>query len=122
MAEGLINHDLGDRWFAISAGTAPAGYVHPLAVQVMDEIGVNLSGQRSKSVDEFHAQRFDLVVTVCDSAAADCPVWLGPERRVHFPFPDPAQAGGTIAERLPAFRTVRDQIRSQLLPYLAATE
>lgn len=122
MAEGLINHFLGETWEAQSAGTRPAGYVHPLAVQVMQELGVDISQQRSKSVDEVRHQTFDLVVTVCDDAAENCPVWLGRERVVHIGFPDPAKATGTEEERLAAFRHVRDAIRQRLLTFLQEFE
>ena len=118
MAEGLVNHLLGDRWEAFSAGTHPAGYVHPLAVQAMAELGIDISGQRSKSVEEFRGQPFDVVITLCDSAAQECPVWLGPGRAVHMSFPDPAQADGVMADRIDAFRQVRDGIRENALRYL----
>ena len=118
MAEGLVNHFLGDRWEAFSAGTHPAGYVHPLAVQAMAELGIDISGQRSKSVEEFRGQPFDVVITLCDSAAQECPVWLGPGRAVHMGFPDPAQADGVMADRIDAFRQVRDGIREKVLRYL----
>jgi len=119
MAEGLVNHFLGERWEAHSAGTHPAGYVHPLAVQTMAELGVDISQQRSKSADEFRNADLDLVVTVCDDAAENCPVWLGGGRRVHIGFPDPAQVSGTKKEQLVTFRHVRDRIRRQVLRYLA---
>jgi len=83
MAEGLVNHFLGDRWEAFSAGTAPAGYVHPLAIQVMDELGIDISAQRSKPVDEFRGAEFDFVITLCDNAAQTCPLWLGSGRVKH---------------------------------------
>jgi len=118
MAEGLVNHFLGDRWEAFSAGTHPAGYVHPLAVQAMAELGIDISGQRSKSVEEFRGQPFDVVITLCDSAAQECPVWLGPGRAVHMGFPDPAQADGVMADRIDAFRQVREGIREKVLRYL----
>ena len=118
MAEYLINHDRGERWVAESAGTRPAGYVHPLAVGVLGEIGVDLTPGRSKSTDEFQGRQFDLVITVCDAAAEDCPVWLGEGRRVHIGFPDPALATGSEEKRLAVFRQVRDDIRRTLLDYL----
>jgi len=93
----------------VSAGTHPAGYVHPLAIRALAEIGIQHEG-RSKSVDEFRTVPFDLVVTVCDSAAEECPVWLGPGRRVHLGFPDPAKATGTDEEVLAVFRAVRDDM------------
>ena len=118
MAEGLVNAFLGDRYQAYSAGTAPAGYVHPLAVQVMRELGADISQQRSKSADEFRGMDLHLVVTVCDDAAQDCPVWLGKDAKVHLGFADPAQTDGTAEEQLQAFRDVRDQMRVQVLDYL----
>ena len=114
MAEGLVNHYLGDEWRAYSAGTDPAGYVHPLAVQAVAELGIDISRQRSKSADEFRDKDLDLVVTVCDDAAENCPVWLGQGRRLHLGFPDPAQATGSEEERLAAFRQVRDGLRRAL--------
>jgi arsenate reductase len=84
MAEGLVNHDLGDEWQALSAGIEPAGTVHPLAVRAMAELGIDISRQRSKPVDEFRGREFDLVVTVCDDAAENCPVWLGRGQKVHL--------------------------------------
>ncbi len=119
MAEALVNHFLGDRWEAASAGSRPAGYVHPLALQVLSELGIQHQG-RSKSVAEFQGQSFDLVITVCDRAAQECPVWLGQGTVVHMPFPDPAEAQGSLEERLAVFRQVRDQIRDQVLPFLNA--
>jgi len=118
MAEGLVNHYLGDEWSAYSAGTRPAGYVHPLAVQVMSELNIDISRQRSKSADEFQETEFDLVVTVCDAAAENCPVWLGPGRKVHFGFEDPVRATGSDEERLAVFRRVRDEIRRQMFNLL----
>jgi len=118
MAEGLVNHFLGEEWTACSAGTRPVGFVHPLAVDVMTELGIDLSDGRSKSVDEFLGVAFDVVVTVCDGAAEDCPLWLGSGRVLHIGFPDPAQATGNQVERLAVFRQVRDAIREQVLVYL----
>jgi arsenate reductase len=118
MAEGVVNHYLGDEWLAYSAGTNPAGYVHPLAVQVMSELGINISRQRSKSATEFRETAFDTVVTVCDDAAENCPVWLGNGRKVHAGFEDPAQAIGSDEERLAVFRQVRDEIRREMFNLL----
>ncbi|GAB4402969.1 MAG: arsenate reductase ArsC [Anaerolineales bacterium] len=118
MAEAWANHLLGDRWEAYSAGTEPTGYVHPLAIQAMAEVGIDISGARSKSVSEFMGQQFDLVITVCDHAAENCPLWLGKGRRVHMGFPDPAAATGIDEERLEVFRRVRDAIRDNVLPIL----
>jgi arsenate reductase len=118
MAEGLTNYFLGEAWEAHSAGTDPAGYVHPLAVQAMRELGMDISNYRSKSTDEFQDTHFDLVVTVCDQAAENCPVWLGGERIIHIGFPDPAKATGSYTEQLDVFREVRDTIRDRVLGYL----
>lgn len=117
LAEALVNHDLGDIWRADSAGTAPAGYVHPLALRVLDEIGINHRGT-SKHVDEFRGRDFDAVITVCDDAAENCPVWLGKGMRTHIGFPDPAKASGSEEEVLAVFRAVRDDIRSRVLGFL----
>lgn len=118
MAEGWANRLLGDRWEAYSAGTEPAGYVHPLAIQVMAEVGIDISQGRSKSVDEFRGQEFDLVITVCDHAAETCPLWPGKGRRLHLGFPDPAAATGTEWERREVFRRIRDEIRAGVVKVL----
>ncbi len=91
IAEAIVNAELGDDWEAYSAGTVPAGYVHPAALRALAETGIEHHG-RSKSVDEFKDVPFDLVVTVCDDAAENCPLWLGPGVRIHLGFPDPAKA------------------------------
>ena len=109
MAEAVVNHRLGDAWEAVSAGTEPGGHVHPLALQVLEEIGIQHTG-RSKDVAEYKGASFDLVITVCDSAAEQCPVWLGSGKRLHIGFPDPAKVTGTQDEILSAFRAVRDDI------------
>lgn len=104
-----MNSRMSRSWEAFSAGTAPAGYVHPSAVRALAEIGIEHLG-RSKHVNEFRNSEFDLVVTVCDSAAEECPVWLGRGRRVHLGFPDPARVTGTEDQIMTAFRQVRDDI------------
>ena len=109
MAEAIVNSRLGDRWEAFSAGSQPAGYVHPLALKVLSEIGIDHHG-KSKSIDEFSGQTFDVVVTLCDEADEECPVWLGKGRKLHNPFPDPAKVTGSEAEIMAAFREVRDGI------------
>lgn len=116
MAEAIVNARLSNDWRAFSAGTVPAGYVHPKAIQVLDEIGIVHAGE-SKSAEQFRTMDFDLVVTVCDDAAENCPVWLGKGRRVHLGFPDPAKAQGTDEEKLAVFRSVRDAI-AQKVPEL----
>ncbi len=113
MAEAIVNARLGEQWEAVSAGTKPAGYVHPKAIQVLQEIGIDHQG-RSKMADEYRSLPLDLVVTVCDSAAEECPVWLGPGKRAHLSFEDPAKATGSEEQILNAFRTVRDQIAEQI--------
>jgi arsenate reductase len=118
MAEGIVNNRLGDTWEAVSAGTNPAGYVHPAAIAALAELGIDHHG-RSKSADEFRGEALDLVVTVCDDAAENCPVWLGKGRRAHLGFPDPAKARGTDIEVLNAFRAVRDDISRQVPELLA---
>ena len=114
MAEAIVNARLGETWQAVSAGTEPAGYVHPLAIRVLDEIGIQHDGH-SKQVDKFREAAFDLVVTVCDAAAETCPVWLGSGQRVHSGFPDPAKAVGSEEEMLGVFRDVRDAITDRIL-------
>jgi arsenate reductase len=120
MAEAIVNARFGDSWQAFSAGTQPAGYVHPLAVRVLREIGIEHEG-RSKAADEYRQTPFDLVVTVCDDAAENCPVWLGKGRRVHLGFPDPAKATGSEEEVLAVFRRVRGDIATRVSELLAAT-
>jgi arsenate reductase len=118
MAEGVVNHYLGDEWQAYSAGTRPAGYVHPLAVRAMSELGIDISHQHSKSADDLRVKEFHTVVTVCDDAAENCPVWLGSGRKVHIGFEDPARSTGSDDERLAVFRRVRDEIRQQMFDFL----
>jgi arsenate reductase len=119
MAEAIVNARLGDAWEAYSAGTQPAGYVHPLALAALAEIGILHQGH-SKHADEYRDVSFDLVVTVCDAAAEACPVWLGQGRRVHLGFPDPAQAAGSEDEVMAVFRAVRDDIAREVPQLLAA--
>lgn len=116
MAEAIVNARMSDTWEAVSAGTQPAGYVHPKALQALAEIGIEHNG-RSKHADEFRNTPLDLVVTVCDSAAEECPLWLGPGRRVHLGFPDPAKAEGTDEEIMAVFRAVRDDM-TRAIPIL----
>ena len=113
MAEGLLRHDSGDRFEVESAGTKP-GRVRPEAIAVMSELGIDISGHRSKSVDEFAGQSFDHVLTVCDNAKETCPIYPGHTNRLHHNFEDPAAVEGSEEERLAAFRKVRDQIREFL--------
>jgi arsenate reductase len=109
MAEAIVNARLGGEWQAVSAGTKPAGYVHPKALAALAEIGIQHTG-RSKLADEFRGVAFDLVVTVCDSAAEECPVWLGKGKKVHHSFPDPAKT-----DDMDDFRNVHDAIERELV-------
>lgn len=109
MAEAIVNARLRDEWQAFSAGTKPTGYVHPRALAALAEIGIRHTGS-SKQADKFRGVDFDLVVTVCDSAAEECPLWLGKGKRMHHSFPDPAKAEGTEEEIMNVFRAVRDEI------------
>jgi arsenate reductase (thioredoxin) len=121
MAEAIVNARLGDRWQAYSAGTRPAGYVHPMAIQVLQEIGIEHQG-RSKSIEEIRDIPFDLVITVCDSAAEECPLWLGSGKRVHMGFPDPARVTGKWENVIGEFRSVRDAIAEGILCLLGSGE
>ena len=117
MAEGLVNHDLTGRFQAFSAGTDPSS-VHPLAIEAMREVGIDISRHRSKSMDEFARERFDYVITLCDQANESCPVFFGGTRRLHMGFPDPAAAEGGDEGKRGAFRKVRDQIRKEVEEFL----
>ena len=119
MAEGLWNHLGKGRWKVVSAGSKPAGFVHPLAVQVMKEIGIDISGHRSRHIEEFSYEQFDLIVTVCDRAKKSCPTLPGAPSKHHWPFFDPALAEGTEDERRQVFRRVRDEIRARIEAFLA---
>ena len=120
MAEGLLKHMAGSRFEVHSAGTKP-GSVRPEAIAVMKEIGIDISANRSKHVDEFAGQAFDYVLTVCDNAARNCPIYPGSTKRLHFGFEDPATAQGSEEQRLAAFRRVRDQIRAYLRDFPPGT-
>jgi arsenate reductase len=122
MAEAIVNARMGQEWQAVSAGTQPTGYVHPNAIRVLAEMRINISGARSKSAEEFRDAAFDLVVTVCDDAAENCPVWLERGKRVHLGFPDPAKAMGTDDEVMAVFRLVRDDIARRVLQLLKEYE
>lgn len=113
MAEALLRHDAGDRFDVESAGTTPSR-VRPEAIAVMKEIGIDISGQRSKHVDELTGQTFDYVLTVCDNARENCPVFPGHGTSIHKAFEDPAALQGTEQDRLAMFRRVRDEIRTYL--------
>ena len=112
MAEAIVNARMGGEWQAVSAGTKPAGYIHPKALEVLSEIGIQHTG-RSKRADEFPGVDCDLVVTVCDSAAEECPIWLGKGKRVHHSFTDPA-----LTDDMNIFRAVRDEIEKEIIALL----
>lgn len=117
MAEAVVNARMGDRWEAYSAGSRPAGYVHPLAIKALAEIGVDHQG-KSKSMDEFRNQAFDTVITLCDQSDDECPVWLGKGKIIHNPYPDPAKVTGSDAEKMAAFRGTRDEFIADLPKWL----
>jgi arsenate reductase len=117
MAEGLLRQMDGERFEVESAGVEPS-HVRPQAIEAMREIGIDISGQRSKSVDEFAGQEFDYVITVCDNANERCPVFPGKTKRIHWSFNDPAEALGDEAARLTVFRRVRDEIKARLQEFI----
>ncbi len=119
LAEGLLQQALGPDYVVASAGSHPAGYVHPLALRAMAEIGIDLSRHVSKHLDEFLTREVETVITVCGNADQVCPVFPGQRNRHHFPFPDPAHAAGTEDEQLAVFRQVRDAIAQVFGAYAA---
>lgn len=119
LAEGVLREALGDRFRIESAGSKPAGYVHPLAIRAMAEIGIDLSGHRSKHLDEFLEEDIETVITVCGNADQACPMFPGQVNRHHFPFDDPAHAEGDEEQRMAVFRRVRDEIRAVFGAYAA---
>lgn len=118
MAEVIWREQSDGQWEAVSAGSRPSGYVHPMALKALEEIGLSSDGLTSKSSDPFIDQPFDLVVTVCGNAQSDCPVWPGAQQVLHWPFEDPADATGGDDEKMDCFRKVRDQIKSSISDYL----
>lgn len=119
LAEGLLRAALGDGFEVASAGSNPAGYVHPLAIRAMEEIGIDLAGHHSKHLDEFLDREVETVITVCGNADQACPVFPGQANRHHWPFDDPAHATGTEEEQLAVFRRVRDEISRVFGAYAA---
>lgn len=118
MAEAFLRAIYGDRFDAYSAGTEPAG-VNPFAIEVMREVGIDISHQRSKSIDEFLDKKFDYVITVCDKASESCPQFPGGRIRIHKAFDDPSHFKGTREESLKEFRRVRDEIRKWIEEYFS---
>jgi arsenate reductase len=121
MAEGLLKHLAGDRFEAMSAGTE-ATHVRPLAVRAMEEVGVDISGQESKTLDRYLNEPFDHVITVCDDANEACPFFPGAASRLHWSFEDPSNAEGSEEERLAVYRLVRDRIRERIEADLVAMD
>ena len=121
MAEGLLRDLAGDRFEALSAGSNPAGYVHAGAVQAMNELGIDISDLRSKSIDEFLppvGEPPDTIISVCSNAEHDCPTFPGNVERLHWPFDDPAQLSGSDDEKLQASIAIRDQIREKVSAFV----
>jgi arsenate reductase len=118
MAEALWEHEGQGYWEAASAGSNPAGYVHPLAIHAMAEVGIDIAANESKHVNAFKNQPFDVVITVCDGAKESCPVFPSAKRMLHWPFEDPARAEGSEEQKLAVFREVRDQISARIKQYL----
>ena len=119
LAEGLLRAALGDHFQVASAGSKPAGYVHPLAIKAMAEIGIDISSHHSKHMDEFLSKNVETVITVCGNADQACPMFPGQVNRHHWPFYDPAHATGTEEEQLAVFRRVRDEIKAVFGAYAA---
>ncbi len=119
LAEGFLHEAAGDILDVQSAGSQPAGFVHPLAIQVMQEVGIDLSQHHSKHLNEFTERDVETVITVCDNADKACPVFPGQANRHHFPFFDPAKAEGSEAEKLQIFRQVRDEMQRVFEAYAA---
>lgn len=120
MAEGLLRELAGDQFAVYSAGSKPST-VNPFAIAVMDERGIAIGSHRSKHLNEFLGQPFDYVITVCDNAAEECPVFPGKAERIHWSFPDPAAVAGSDELKFASFRTVRNDIETQFKNWLAAT-
>lgn len=119
LAEGMLKVALGDSFRVESAGSKPAGYVHPLAIRALAEIGIDISSHRSKHLDEFLSDDIETVITVCGNADQACPMFPGQVNRHHFPFDDPAHATGSEEEQMAVFRRVRDEIRAVFGAYAA---
>jgi len=113
MAEGLLRHLAGDRFDVHSAGTE-ATQVRPLAIQAMRELGIDVSGQQSKTLDRYLQEPFDRVITVCDEANESCPVFFAARQRLHWSFPDPSRATGSPEDQLAVYRQVRDGLRKRI--------
>jgi arsenate reductase len=119
LAEGILRRALGDAYEVASAGSKPAGYVHPLAIRAMADIGIDIANHKSKHLDQFLNQKVETVITVCGNADQACPIFPGQVNRHHFPFDDPAHATGTEEEQFAVFQRVRDEIRAVVEAYAA---
>jgi arsenate reductase (thioredoxin) len=119
MAEGWLRELAGDDFEVFSAGTEPKESVHPLAVQVMADVGVNIAEQRPKSLQQYLGQPWDFIITVCDRANETCPIFPGDHERIHWSFEDPAAATGSDLERRAVFRRVRDEILQRIRLFVA---
>lgn len=119
LAEAILQRELGENYEVASAGSVPTGQVHPLALQVLDEIGIDASYHRSKHLDEFLNREVETVITVCGDADQVCPVFPGQAHRHHWPFDDPAKAQGSEQQQLTAFRRVRTEIQAVFQAYAA---
>ena len=119
LAEGILRRALGDAYEVASAGSKPAGYVHPLAIRAMADIDIDIANHKSKHLDQFLNQKVETVITVCGNADQACPIFPGQVNRHHFPFDDPAHATGTEEEQFAVFQRVRDEIRAVVEAYAA---
>ncbi|HTI68968.1 MAG TPA: arsenate reductase ArsC [Candidatus Limnocylindria bacterium] len=117
LAEGILRRAAGDRFRVASAGSKPAGYVHPMAISAMAEIGIDIAAHTSKHMNEFLTQPVETVITVCGNADQACPIYPGQVNRYHWPFVDPAHATGTEEEKMAVFRQVRDEIKAVFEAY-----
>ena len=120
MAEAFWRKYGGDRWEVVSAGTKPSGRVSSLAIDAMEEKGIDISGQQSKSVDPYLGQPFDLVITVCSDAEQECPTFPGARKHIHHGFDDPPKTSGTVEDRLLVCRRVRDEIEAKVKEWIAS--
>lgn len=121
MAEGFLKNLAGNRFEVFSAGSQPFG-LNPRAVKVMAEVGLDISGQKSKSVLQFIKHKFDYVITLCDQARQACPIFPGEYQKLHWDLPDPAAAEGTEEEKLTAFRKIRDEIKEKILAFIKTSQ
>ncbi len=122
MAEALWRKEGNGAWETFSAGSLPSGYVHPLAIRVMAEIGLDITSGTSKSVELFRGKQFEIAVTVCDNARDACPFFPGARQQLHWPFADPAHASGPESEQMKVFRQVRDEISVKIKSFMATQE